>query len=72
MRALNEMKTGQQTEGPADLGPQRGGPPHPESRIRTLQRVAYWADSVNLMKCLVDEETVDLIVTSPSFGLVRS
>lgn len=65
------MNTIQRREDPSDLGPQRGGPPHPESRIRTMQGVAYWADSVNLMECLIDSETVDLIVTSPPFGLVR-
>ena len=65
------MNTAHRREAPSDLGPQRGGPPHPESRIRTIQGVAYWADSVNLMECLIDSETVDLIVTSPPFGLVR-
>ena len=49
------------------------GWPHlyPEGRIRTLLGVAYWADSVNLMECGIKNESVDLIVTSPPFGLVR-
>ena len=70
-RELPDVNPSQQKETPSDLDPQRGGPPQPESRIRTIQGVAYWADSVNLMECLIENETVDLIVTSPPFGLVR-
>lgn len=40
-------------------------------RIRTLNGVAYWADSAWLMGKLIRSETVDLIMTSPPFGLVR-
>ena len=32
---------------------------------------AYWADSVKLMDSVIRTESVDLIVTSPPFGLVR-
>ena len=51
--------------------PLRGGPPKPEARIRTLQGSAYWTDSVELMDAVIEDHTVDLIVTSPPFGLVR-
>lgn len=43
----------------------------PEERIRTTLGVAYWAESVNLMEHLLDEQSVDLIMTSPPFGLLR-
>lgn len=52
-------------------GPQRGGPSEPALRIRTMHGTAYWADSVDLMASLIGTESVDLIVTSPPFGLVR-
>ena len=65
------MNTVQHMEDPSDIARQRGGPSDPQARIRTLQGVAYWADSVNLMECVIDSDTVDLIVTSPPFGLVR-
>ncbi len=65
------MDTNQRIKAAPDLGPQRGGPSLPEGRIRTLLGVAYWADSVNLMECGIQNESVDLIVTSPPFGLVR-
>ena len=51
--------------------PLRGGPPEPIVRIRTLLGEGYWADSLDLMDKLLAERTVDLIVTSPPFGLVR-
>ena len=51
--------------------PGRGGPPHPTLRIETAYGKAYWSDSVQLMQQLVADATVDLIVTSPPFGLVR-
>ena len=40
-------------------------------RIQTFYGVAYWADSAVLMKDTIDDQTVDLIMTSPPFGLVR-
>ena len=43
----------------------------PEERIRTDLGVAYWAESENLMELLLDDNSVDLIMTSPPFGLVR-
>ncbi len=51
--------------------PQRGGPETAEVRIKTLQGTAYWADSMKLMKQEMVDQSVDLIVTSPPFGLVR-
>ena len=41
------------------------------ARIRTLNGVAYWADSAWLMSNLIHSQSVDLIMTSPPFGLVR-
>lgn len=46
-------------------------PTYPEERIRTSLGVAYWAESVSFMEDLVAEQSVDLIMTSPPFGLVR-
>ena len=43
----------------------------PEERIRTSQGVAYWAESASLTEGLIDDHSVDLIMTSPPFGLVR-
>ncbi len=43
----------------------------PEERIRTPLGVAYRAESVSLMELLLDDHSVDLIMTSPPFGLVR-
>lgn len=51
--------------------PLRGGPETPEPRIETTLGTAYWADSVVLLDRLVEDSSVDLIVTSPPFGLVR-
>ena len=51
--------------------PLTGGPPEPQVRIRTLQGAAYWADSLNLMREMIKDQTVDMIMTSPPFGLVR-
>ena len=42
-----------------------------EERIRTNLGVAYWAESASLMERLLDDKSVDLIMTSPPFGLVR-
>lgn len=42
-----------------------------EERIRTNLGVAYWAESASLMEQLLDDKSVDLIMTSPPFGLVR-
>ena len=49
----------------------RAAPLCPKECISTTWGTAYWADSVNLLESLLDSETVDLIVTSPPFGLVR-
>ena len=46
-------------------------PMYPEERIRTSKGVAYWAESASLMQDQLDDQTVDLIMTSPPFGLVR-
>ena len=51
--------------------PSRGGPGQPEVYFKTPRGTAYWADSVGLMHDEIDEGSVDLIVTSPPFGLVR-
>ena len=39
--------------------------------IVTQNGVAYWSDSINMLDQLVGDSSVDLIVTSPPFGLVR-
>ncbi len=65
------MNSVQLVKDDSDLGPRRGGPDQPVERFSTAHGVAYWADSVDLMERVVDKETVDLIVTSPPFGLVR-
>lgn len=49
----------------------RGGPHKPVEMIRTDLGVAYWADTVDLLRDFVSDASVDLIVTSPPFGLVR-
>ena len=54
-----------------DSQPERTVPSQPEARIRTLHGVAYWTDSIYMMQEMVDDQSVDLIVTSPPFGLVR-
>ena len=46
-------------------------PAYPEERIRTSLGVAYWAESASFMEDLIEERSVDLIMTSPPFGLVR-
>lgn len=46
-------------------------PASPQVRIHTSHGKAYWAESAGLMECLFDDECIDLIVTSPPFGLVR-
>ncbi len=46
-------------------------PMNAEERIRTSKGVAYWAESASLMQKQVGDQTVDLIMTSPPFGLVR-
>ena len=46
-------------------------PADPEERIRTSLGVAYWAESASFMEDLIEEQSVDLIMTSPPFGLVR-
>lgn len=51
--------------------PRTNAPTSPEERIRTPLGVAYWAESANLMEHLLTEQSVDLIMTSPPFGLVR-
>ena len=54
-----------------ELGPETAEPQQPEVRIRTLYGAAYWTYSIRMMQELVDDESVDLIITSPPFGLVR-
>ncbi len=51
--------------------PHTVAPAHPEERIRTSLGVAYWAESARLMEEQIEDESVDLIMTSPPFGLVR-
>ena len=51
--------------------PPTAEPTNPEERIRTKQGVAYWAESADLMERRLDNQSVDLILTSPPFGLVR-
>ena len=65
------MTTNQLRQPKSESDLKRDGPPSPQMRIRTMQGIAYWTDSVNLMDSLVKHESVDLIVTSPPFGLVR-
>ena len=48
--------------------PSRSGPDSPVEMIRTESGVAYWADSVDLLREFVPDESVDLIVTSPPFS----
>jgi DNA modification methylase len=42
-----------------------------EAVIQTPLGTAYWADSIQLMTNMIEPQSVDLIVTSPPFGLVR-
>ena len=56
---------------PTSDHPHIGGPREPKVRIRTLQGTAYWTDSMVLMDKVISDESVDLIMTSPPFGLVR-
>ena len=51
--------------------PSATAPASPQERIRSAKGIAYWAESASLMEFLLDEESVDLIITSPPFGLVR-
>jgi site-specific DNA-methyltransferase (cytosine-N4-specific) len=51
--------------------PSRGGPVIPVPCIVTELGVAYWSDSQKMLNQLVANDSVDLIVTSPPFGLVR-
>ena len=51
--------------------PASSSTPPIEARIHTEHGVAYRAESASLMEELLDDESVDLIVTSPPFGLVR-
>ena len=46
------------------------GPSRPTVKFAKQYGTAYWADSINLMAMLPDD-SVDLIVTSPPFGLTR-
>jgi DNA modification methylase len=60
------------TEDTAPKPDQRSGKPtRPQARIQTKLGTAYWADSASLMRNSVDSRSVDLIVTSPPFGLTR-
>lgn len=51
--------------------PKRGGPDSPKEVIETPFGIGYWADSIQLMSEYLKPESIDLIVTSPPFGLVR-
>lgn len=52
--------------------PKRSGvPTEPEAVIETGRGAAYVADSVDFLRDHVADGTVDLIMTSPPFGLVR-
>ena len=51
--------------------PQSGGPASPELVIETGLGKAYWADSLDLMTEKIADSSVDLIMTSPPFGLVK-
>ena len=55
----------------AAVVPRTVAPAHPEERIRTSLGVAYWAESASLMEEQIEDQSVDLIMTSPPFGLVR-
>ena len=56
---------------PRDI-PQRGLEPETlKAQIRTQLGSAYLGDSVDYLKNHVKDDEVDLIVTSPPFGLVR-
>jgi len=46
-------------------------PEKPEIMFTTEYGTAYWADSVVLLREVIPNETIDLIVTSPPFGLVE-
>ncbi len=51
--------------------PSRGGPGTPTLVVQTRLGAAYWADSIQLMAEHLGDQSVDLIMTSPPFGLVR-
>lgn len=65
------MQEDKKRKNPPRNQPQRGGPDSPQEVITTPFGVAYWADSIQLMSELLKPESIDLIVTSPPFGLVR-
>lgn len=58
------------TKKPVDQ-PRVDGPEHPELKIKTKFGETYWADSKQLMAKTIKSESIDLIMTSPPFGLVR-
>ena len=47
------------------------GTPIPAVQFETRLGKAYWADSISLMDKVIEPESVDLIMTSPPFGLLR-
>ena len=47
------------------------GSPTPVLQFETRLGKAYWTDSVSLMELVIEAESVDLIMTSPPFGLLR-
>lgn len=51
--------------------PGRGGPVIPVACVVTELGTAYWSDSIKMLNQLVADASVDLIMTSPPFGLVR-
>ena len=62
--AIRQASTKRQTAAPvADASP--------APVIETNLGRAYCGDSARLMKALIGDETVDLVMTSPPFGLVR-
>ena len=53
------------------LNQSNGGPPNPVIEFKTRLGHAYWADSICLMDNVIEPRSVDLIMTSPPFGLLR-
>ncbi len=57
---------GQKTNGSS---PER--PVRPQAMVSTDLGIAYWSDSLDLMRDNISDSSVDLVMTSPPFGLVR-
>jgi len=76
MAPIASKKAGNDRISPAHVAklgdyPSRGGPDKAEILIKTQLGAAYWADSIHLMAETIEPQSLDLIVTSPPFGLVR-